>query len=75
MVFAACLFAFHTRLNMSDVAKILVDRFAIITGVLFGAAVLFSALLHADLLSADLLNEDLLICLLHCLWHFYFLNG
>ena len=40
MVFAACLFAFNLRLNMSGVAKFIVDRFAIVTGFLFGAAVL-----------------------------------
>ncbi|MBR1901231.1 MAG: hypothetical protein IJ820_09265 [Lachnospiraceae bacterium] len=40
MIFASCLFAFNVRLNMSGTAKFIVDRFAIVTGFLFGAAVL-----------------------------------
>lgn len=40
MIFASCLFAFNIRLNMNGTTRFLVDRFAIITGVLFGAAVL-----------------------------------
>lgn len=40
MIFTSCLFAFNTRLNMSGIAKVVVDRFAIVTGFLFAAAVL-----------------------------------
>ena len=40
MVFASCLFAFNLRLNMNGVAKFIVSKFAIVTGILFGAAVL-----------------------------------
>lgn len=40
MVLAACVFAINMRLNMNGVAKFIVSKFAIITGVLFGAAVM-----------------------------------
>ena len=40
MIFAACLFAFNIRMNMSGMAKFIAEKFAILTGILFGAAVL-----------------------------------
>ena len=40
MIFAACLFAFNLRMNMSGMAKFIAEKFAIVTGVLFGAAVM-----------------------------------
>ena len=40
MIVAACLFAFNMRLNMNGVAKFIMEKFAIVTGILFGAAVL-----------------------------------
>lgn len=40
MILASCLFAVNLRLNMNGIAKFVVEKFAIITGILFGAAVL-----------------------------------
>lgn len=40
MILASCLFAFNIRMNMNGIAKFIVEKFAIITGILFGAAVL-----------------------------------
>ena len=40
MVLASCLFAFNLRLSMDGFAKFFVEKFAIVTGILFGAAVL-----------------------------------
>ena len=40
MMFAACLFAVSMKMNLSGPVRVLLERFALITGFLFGAAIL-----------------------------------
>ena len=47
MAFAAVLFAFNQKIKMSGTTKFLINQFAIITGVLFGAAVLIAVVVMA----------------------------